>query len=835
MSTGLNKINLFGIRHLSPGGAYHLRAFLDEIKPTAVLIEGPIDANSQIEYMTAKGTKPPIAILAYTEELPIRTILYPFANYSPEYQALLWAKENGAYAQFIDLPTNVTLALERPDNKANDENSDNIENDSRNDDGNIVESNDENNAGNPPQTAIENSNKVQASQNKAETINGQDEQINITEKQTMKEKEASKASGYDRDSIYDKWAKLAGEEDYENYWERNFELNLNKDTYRQTTYEYSRSIRELSEDNEQLKDSFEYARNLIREAYMRYNIEKIIKEGHKPEKIVVVTGAYHSSVLKENFAAMTEDEFKKLPKRKTSLTLMPYSYYKLSSQSGYGAGNSAPAYYGYMWKFMKSNEMNKLPAYYLSKIASLLRKSGTHRSSAEVIEGVRLANSLAAINYGSAPTLKDLRDAASVCLGQGNLSVIAEAVAKVEVGTDIGLLPEGVSKTPIQDDFYRELKRLKLEKYRTAVAEELDLDLRENRRVKSEEAAYLDLNRSSFLHRLRELGISFAKYVELNNDGATWAEKWIIRWTPEAEIELVESTLRGETVELATAYEFKERLDKCQKISEASKVIAAACRCGMLEYMEIARITLQRLAVDTGDFIEIADTARDLSVIISYGDIRKYDSSLFIPIMQQLFLRGTLLLLDSCSCNDEAAIKMLPAINAMQLVAAEHYKEVDENLWFEKLKELSDRDDKNPKLSGYATAILLEKNMITNENLSAEVSRRLSPGIAADLGAGWFEGLSMRNKYALLSRMTLWEQLAAYVASLDKEEFKRALVFLRRAFGNFEGSEKNKIAEILGEVWNINTEATSEYLNETLNEEEKEAIDNLNDFDFGDI
>lgn len=780
LSTGLNKINLFGIRHLSPGGAYHLRAFLDEIKPTAVLIEGPTDANSQIEYITQKGTKPPIAILAYTEELPIRTILYPFANYSPEYQALMWAKENDAYAQFIDLPTNVTLALERPDNGLTKEN-------------------------NVDDTKI---------------LDGEPNQVN---------------DAYNRSSIYDLWAKLAGEEDYESYWERNFELNLNKDTYRKTTYEYSRSIRELSEENEHLQDCFEYARNLIREAYMRYNIEKVISEGHKPEKIVVVTGAYHSSALNENFKAMTEEEFKKLPTRKTNLTLMPYSYYKLSSQSGYGAGNNAPAYYGYMWKFMRNNEMNKLPAYYLSKIASLLRKSGTHRSSAEVIEGVRLANSLAAINYGSAPTLKDLRDAAVVCLGQGSLSVIAETVAKVEVGTDIGILPEGVSKTPIQDDFYRELKRLKLEKYRTPVAEDLELDLRENRRVKSEEAAFLDLNRSFFLHRLRELGVSFAKYVELNNDKATWAEKWVVRWTPEAEIELVESTLRGETVELAVAYEFKERLDKCQKISEASKVIAAACECGMVEYMEIAKTTLQALAVDTGDFIEIADTARDLSIIISYGDIRRYETAHFIPIMQQLFLRGTLLLLDACSCNDEAASKMLTAINDMQLVAAEHYKEVDENLWFEKLKELSNRDDKNPKLSGYATAILLEKNMLTNENLSGEVSRRLSPGIDADLGAGWFEGLSMRNKYALLSRMSLWEQLAEYVSSLDNEEFKRALVFLRRAFGNFESSEKNKIAEILGEVWNVNVEATSEFLNDELNEHEKEAIDSLNDFDFGDI
>ena len=64
---------------------------------------------------------------------------------------------------------------------------------------------------------------------------------------------------------------------------------------------------------------------------------------------------------------------------------------------------------------------------------------------------------------------------------------------------------------------------------------------------------------------------------------------------------------------------------------------------------------------------------------------------------------------------------------------------------------------------------------LLNEDLAREVSRRLSPGIPADLGAGWFEGLAKRNRYALLARQPLWEELAAYVRSLDAEQFKRAL------------------------------------------------------------
>lgn len=76
-------VHIFGVRHLSPGGAQHLLSFLHEIEPTAVLIEGPSDATPEIRHVINMTTKPPIAILAFTEEVPVRTALWPLALYSP--------------------------------------------------------------------------------------------------------------------------------------------------------------------------------------------------------------------------------------------------------------------------------------------------------------------------------------------------------------------------------------------------------------------------------------------------------------------------------------------------------------------------------------------------------------------------------------------------------------------------------------------------------------------------------------------------------------------------------------------------------------------------------
>lgn len=765
-------VHLFGVRHLSPAGAIHLQAFLDRVKPQLVLVEGPSDATELIGQITLSGVQPPVAILAYTEQLPIRTVVFPLAEYSPEYQAFKWAAGNGAEARFIDLPSDVSVSLHANLSSAKEE-------------GELAE----------------------AAHRHHHHINEQ----------------------------YERVARIGGEPDYEAYWERYFEHISEPDTYRQSIRVFSNEMRQLSESEERINTPLAAAHNDIGEAYMRMQIAEAIAGGIPAEQIVVVTGAYHVTALEAEFAGMTEKEAASLPSIPTKLTLMPYSYYKLSSHSGYRAGNPAPSYFGLAWQCLISSDHDKLPSLYLSKVAGHMRESGTFRSAASVIEAVRLAQALSSLHGGRMPILSDLRDAAITCLGYSELSVVADALARTDIGTAIGSLPEGISQTPVQDDLNRNLKKLKLEKYKTTVATDLELDLRENRRVKSEDAAFLDLRRSFFLERLQLLQISFAKKRAVRQDGATWAENWVLRWTPEAEIEVVESIMKGETIELAASYFIKESLANSTNIVEAAALVKAAWQCGLPASMEDARRTLQQLAVDAGDYTQIAETLRELSILVQYGDVRKTDTAVLIPLLQQLFLRGTLLLVDSAACSNEAAAIIASAMIDMHAVSQQHFEAVDDERWVQQLEQLAYRDDRNAKLSGLAFALLLERNIIDNERLAREVSRRLSPGIPADVGAGWFEGLSLRNRYVLLSRRQLWEQLDVYTGSLDEEQFRRSLVFLRRAFHSFEAREKNTIAEMLGDLWGLGSVEVGDVLQRPLSGEEEQKLDELNEFDFGDL
>jgi hypothetical protein len=86
------------------------------MRPAAILIEGPSDFNDRLEELYLSH-RLPIAIYSYVRLADQRRgAYYPFCIYSPEWQALLVARELGAVARFIDLPWS---DVARVDNVAN--------------------------------------------------------------------------------------------------------------------------------------------------------------------------------------------------------------------------------------------------------------------------------------------------------------------------------------------------------------------------------------------------------------------------------------------------------------------------------------------------------------------------------------------------------------------------------------------------------------------------------------------------------------------------------------------------------------------------------------------
>jgi hypothetical protein len=113
--------HVFGIRHHGPGSARALRTALSALGPDVLLVEGPPDANGVLSLLSDERLVPPVALLVHALDNPQRAVFYPFAIFSPEWQALQYAARSGIPARFIDLPCAHTLAARAPGARGEDQ------------------------------------------------------------------------------------------------------------------------------------------------------------------------------------------------------------------------------------------------------------------------------------------------------------------------------------------------------------------------------------------------------------------------------------------------------------------------------------------------------------------------------------------------------------------------------------------------------------------------------------------------------------------------------------------------------------------------------------------
>jgi hypothetical protein len=97
-------VSVYGVRHHGPGSARSLRLALEDYKPDAVLIEGPPEADPLVPLAADPEMEPPVALLAYVPGEPGKAAFWPFAVFSPEWQAMRYALDAGIPVRFCDLP-----------------------------------------------------------------------------------------------------------------------------------------------------------------------------------------------------------------------------------------------------------------------------------------------------------------------------------------------------------------------------------------------------------------------------------------------------------------------------------------------------------------------------------------------------------------------------------------------------------------------------------------------------------------------------------------------------------------------------------------------------------
>jgi hypothetical protein len=107
------RVRILGIRHHGPGSSALLRKALDVLDPACVLVEGPPEGDELIQYIADPDLKPPVAMLLHASDEASLASFMPFAEFSPEWQAIHWALKHERPVRFCDWPAAVSLSLQK--------------------------------------------------------------------------------------------------------------------------------------------------------------------------------------------------------------------------------------------------------------------------------------------------------------------------------------------------------------------------------------------------------------------------------------------------------------------------------------------------------------------------------------------------------------------------------------------------------------------------------------------------------------------------------------------------------------------------------------------------
>ncbi|MFE6742971.1 DUF5682 family protein [Streptomyces tubercidicus] len=760
---------LLGVRHHGPGSARAVRAALEQCTPSAVLIEGPPEADELVPLAAQEGMRPPVALLAHAQDDPGRAAFWPLAEFSPEWVAMRWALAHDVPVRFIDLPAAHSLAWGDDEATADGETADEP----------------------PADAGTENEAPANEAPANEATANGAKR-----DGETGGQEDASRAEV--RIDPIGVLAGAAGYDDAERWWEDVIEHRGSGGGGGRgdggAGADALAPFAALAEAMGALRETYGdggHDRDPVREAHMRLRLRAARREFG--DDVAVVCGAWHLPALAQR-TTMTADRqlLKGLPKVKTAVTWVPWTHQRLSRRSGYGAGIASPGWYGHLF-----SAPDRPVERWLTKVAGLLRAEDYAVSSAHVIEAVRLAEGLATVRGRPLAGLTELDDAVRAVMGDGTDAPSSLIHDRLVVGEVLGEVREDAPAVPLQRDIARSQRTLRLKP--EALERELELDLRKE----------TDAGRSRLLHRLRLLGIPWGEPTRSRGSTGTFRETWRLRWEPELSVRVAEAGIWGTTV-LAAA--------TAKAVSEAAgagglaEVTALAERCllaGLPDALPVVMRTLSDRAALDADVGHLAQALPALVRSVRYGDVRGTDAAALREVATGLAERVFVGLPPACLGLDaDGAAEMRGHLDATHqavgLLGRPEGERRSEGQplrarWAGVLRAVSERESVPGLLRGRATRLLLDDGELGDGGAERLMGLALSPGTPPSDAAGWIEGFvgGGDGGMLLVHDARLLALVDGWLTGVPDAAFTDVLPLLRRTFAEFETGVRRTLGELV--------------------------------------
>lgn len=766
----------FPVKHYSPACARQVQRLIEQVRPAAVLVEGPDDATGLIEYLVHPDTAPPLTIFsAYVDrknrfglngrlspsaDVPARfRSWWPMADFCPEYTALKAGHAVGAELAFIDLP-----------------------------------------------------------------VPGR---IPFTHARRLDGTEVVRDHHLATSAYFDALARRQRRRDFEEFWRANFERpDLPLDDFRRRVLTFAWCARYAGSEPGAAPGGdqpLDRDGTLTRECHMRWHIDGIAKrlkasaessddtdDGMRP--IVVVAGAFHSVALP--FTKGKKAKFRIDKDLDTLLT--PYSFTALARL--YHMART-PGYEQAVWQAIVDGierPYDHAAMALLVQIMRAARDDGLPVSTADAVGAWHAAGSLAHLRGNPEVTAHDLLDACRMGYVKGDARLLGGVVARVArqvlVGHAQGHLTPEAGILPLLGDFHGEAKRHRIDLTGAEKTLRLDLHKQDKHRLKS-----------AFLHRCAWLTIPMFGTLDAGKSGMARhfkgpdpiagtdlhliTETWAIRWTEAVDDRLVELCDHGASVAQAAAGLLTARLASATDDAAETSALLLQCARMMLDDRFDAVLETVDAAVEADQrFTHLVDALDHFVLLHAYrGTLATHGLERLATTAAAAFRKAVRVLPAVARVDADA----LPPVLERMLTLTRHAvtfepgaaAPLDRVLLVEALQRLAADDETSAGLRGAAFGLLHGFGAAREREIAAALSGYLRGSETRRLMAGGFlDGLFQASRAVFMRSPRLLRAIDDVLATLDWATFKTLLPDLRRAFTRFIPSELDRIGERVAET-----------------------------------
>ena len=733
----------FPIRHHSPACSYHLLRTIEEYKPDCILVEGPENSNKLIPVLTDEETKLPIAFYYYYKDTQ-QLINEDAEDYKCYYPFLNTSPEYNALVQARK----------------------------RNIDCGFIDL---------PYGEI----------------------LIHTEKSKgiLREKEVSNYNDdyyLSESRFFNAVCEKTGMRSFEEFWENYFEINglyMETDEFVANMMTYCYLTRENTP-----KELMEADGCLIREKFMA---ENILKSAETHQRVLVVTGGFHTYGLYQLTSANKKEKKLKIHnfnEKVQNVYAMIYSFEAADALNGYASGMQNPGFYDKVWKGIAEGDGNVSEVHENVVMDTLLKcakESGKEKlliTMSDISSAVSIYRGLCSIRNKKAPGLYELYDSVQSCFVKGELNASSDLplriLSEIATGSEIGSLCSTAEKIPVIQDFEEQCRKYRL-KVDNVAEQEIELDI-------FSKPAHMEISR--LFYRMSYLKTEFAKRTKgadiINNkDRSRIRETWSYKRTVNTDSALIDVSVYGAAIEEVCRTMSARQIKDEQKCSDAAKLYVECFLMG-IDISEKFEVKLDEIIINDGDFFSLGKGLYYFNMLDTLKKMYNAKGIVTEYFLEKCFNKIIIMLPSMMDVNAEYANECIKICRMMYNLVTGDVLHKEYDTLFDAFRLMIEKDDPEPSLYGAVLGLLYGSENAYKENIRQALNGYLTGSEEIKKqGAVFLRGLFSTARDIVLVGNEFIVTTNKLISEFETEDFMEILPELRLAFSYFTPSEIDSIAE----------------------------------------